>query len=62
MSHKKKDATPTTLTREQLDVLVESQQNLKDFINLANKFRNSSLAKDTNFFKQFFMNANKFVK
>ncbi len=60
MSQKKKDAT--TLTREQLDVLVESQQNLKDFINLANKFRNSSLAKETNFFKQFFMNANKFVK
>ena len=60
MSQKKKDAT--TLTREQLDVLVESQQNLKDFINLANKFRNSSLAKETNFFKQFFINANKFVK
>ncbi len=60
-SKKKKDA-PNTLTQEQLDVLVESQQNLKDFINLANKVRNSSLAKDTNFFKRFFMNADKFVR
>ena len=62
MMHKSEKQAKTTITKEQLDVLIESQQNLKDFIHLANKIRNSNLAKETNFFKQFFMNANKFVR
>lgn len=61
MSSRKKHSGSYTLTKQELDAFLQSHKNLHDFINLANSLRKNGKAKDMNFFKQFFMNAEKFL-
>lgn len=61
MSLIKKHSDSSTLTKQQLDAFLQSHKNLQDFINLANSLRKNGKGKDMNFFKQFFMNAQKFI-
>lgn len=50
-----------TISKEQIDAILENQKNLQDVIDLANRIRQSGKAKDMNYFQQFFLKANKFV-
>lgn len=61
MSLIKKHSDSSTLTKRQLDAFLQSHKNLQEFINLANSLRKNGKGKDMNFFKQFFMNAQKFI-
>lgn len=61
MSLIKKHSDSSTLTKQQLDAFLQSHKNLQEFINLANSLRKNGKGKDMNFFKQFFMNAQKFI-
>lgn len=61
MSLIEKHSDSSTLTKQQLDAFLQSHKNLQDFINLANSLRKNGKGKDMNFFKQFFMNAQKFI-
>lgn len=56
-----KNNKSTQLTKEQLETLLASQENLQSFIDLATKMRTNNVAKDMDFFKQFFMKVDKFV-
>lgn len=61
MSLNAKKTERSVLTKEQLEVILESHKNLQDFIDLANSMRKSGKGKGMNYFQQFFLKANKFV-
>lgn len=56
-----KKAERSVLTKEQLQVFLESHKNFQDFIDLVNSVRKSDKGKGINYFQQFFLKANRFV-
>lgn len=57
----KKTKLPVVLTKEQMDTVLESHENLQAFIDLANKLRKNGTGQNMDYFNRIFMQAEKFV-
>lgn len=57
----KKTKLPVVLSKEQMDTVLESHENLQAFIDLANKLRKNGTGQNMNYFDRIFLQAEKYI-